>query len=101
MLYVFHLSQWCISLTPLQTLRRHMEIVIEGVMYAPERAVKRTSIPFPSSNNPLEHSVSVLDLVSPPDLNQARVNKCLIALVNRKVVQKENSTVRPFVPLAG
>ena len=29
----------------------------------------------------------------PPDLNQARVNKCLIALVNRKIVFKENSTV--------
>ena len=29
----------------------------------------------------------------PPDLNQARVNKCLIALVNRKIVTKDNSTV--------
>jgi len=28
-----------------------------------------------------------------PDLGQARVNKCLIALVNRKVVQKDNGTV--------
>src|SRR5260221_11380521 len=28
-----------------------------------------------------------------PDLNQARVNKCLIALVNRKIVTKDNSTV--------
>jgi hypothetical protein len=35
----------------------------------------------------------VTDLITPPDLNQARVNKCLIALVNRKVVQKDNSTV--------
>ena len=35
----------------------------------------------------------VTDLIAPPDLNQARVNKCLIALVNRKVVNKENSTV--------
>ncbi|KAF9476966.1 hypothetical protein BDN70DRAFT_881746 [Pholiota conissans] len=56
------------------TLRRHMEAVIEGVMYSPEQAVKLT------------------DLISPPDLNQARVNKCLIALVNRKVVTKESST---------
>ena len=32
--------------------------------------------------------------MKPPDLNQARVNKCLIALVNRKIVQKDNSTVR-------
>lgn len=39
---------------------------------------------------------SVPDLIKPPDLNQARVNKCLIALVNRKAVQKDNSTVRRF-----
>ena len=32
--------------------------------------------------------------MKPPDLNQARVNKCLIALVNRKIVRKDNSTVR-------
>ena len=31
--------------------------------------------------------------MKPPDLNQARVNKCLIALVNRKIVRKDNSTV--------
>lgn len=37
--------------------------------------------------------VEVTDLIAPPDLNQARVNKCLIALVNRKLVRKENSTV--------
>ena len=37
--------------------------------------------------------MSVLELVKPPDLNQARVNKCLIALVNRKIVTKENGTV--------
>lgn len=36
---------------------------------------------------------AVIELVKPPDLNQARVNKCLIALVNRKIVRKENSTV--------
>ncbi|KAF8799215.1 hypothetical protein BYT27DRAFT_7121501 [Phlegmacium glaucopus] len=55
-------------------LRRNMESVIEGLMYSPNQALKLT------------------DLIAPPDLNQARVNKCLIALVNRKLVQKENST---------
>ena len=35
----------------------------------------------------------VPDLIKPPDLNQAKVNKCLIALVNRKAVRKENFTV--------
>ena len=38
-------------------------------------------------------SQKVTDLIVPPELNQARVNKCLIALVNRKIVHKENSTV--------
>jgi len=56
------------------TLRRNMETVIEGLMDAPNRMAK------------------LLDLVKPPDLNQARVNKCLIALVNRKAVKKDNST---------
>ena len=36
----------------------------------------------------------VHDLIKPPDLNQARVNKCLIALVNRKIVLKDNTSVR-------
>ncbi|KAF8636903.1 hypothetical protein AX17_003155 [Amanita inopinata Kibby_2008] len=55
-------------------LRRNMETVIEGLMDAPNRTVK------------------LMDLIKLPDLNQARVNKCLIALVNRKAVKKDNST---------
>ncbi|KAJ7043910.1 hypothetical protein C8F04DRAFT_1070916 [Mycena alexandri] len=55
-------------------LRRNMEGVIEGLLNAPAQTAKLT------------------DLISPPDLSQARVNKCLIALVNRKVVQKNSST---------
>jgi hypothetical protein len=39
----------------------------------------------------------VTDFITPPDLDQARLNKCLIALVNRKVVQKDNSTVSWFL----
>lgn len=35
----------------------------------------------------------VQQMVKPPDLNQARVNKCLIALVNRKIVRKDTSSV--------
>lgn len=42
----------------------------------------------PHTSSPL-----VPDLISPPDLPQAKVNKCLIALVNRKIVQKDNSSV--------
>ncbi|KAJ2916783.1 hypothetical protein MD484_g3644, partial [Candolleomyces efflorescens] len=56
------------------SLRRNMETVIEGLMDAPGNTVK------------------LPDLIKPPDLNQARVNKCLIALVNRKVVKKDNSS---------
>ncbi|KAK2461196.1 hypothetical protein APHAL10511_006723 [Amanita phalloides] len=55
-------------------LRRNMETVIEGLMDAPNQTVK------------------LLDLVKPPELNQARVNKCLIALVNRKAVKKDSSS---------
>ncbi|KAF6744695.1 hypothetical protein DFP72DRAFT_825215 [Ephemerocybe angulata] len=56
------------------SLRRNMETVIEGLLAAPGNTVK------------------LHDLIKPPDLNQARVNKCLIALVNRKVVKKDNSS---------
>ncbi|KII87910.1 hypothetical protein PLICRDRAFT_92792 [Plicaturopsis crispa FD-325 SS-3] len=55
-------------------LRRNIEMVIESLMDNAGKGLK------------------LLELVHPPDLTQARVNKCLIALVNRKIVQKENST---------
>ncbi|KAF7299047.1 hypothetical protein MIND_00853000 [Mycena indigotica] len=43
-------------------LRKHMDLVIEGFFDA------------------LDHTVKLTDLIKPPDLSQARVNKCLIAL---------------------
>lgn len=55
-------------------LRRNMESVIEFMMDSNGRGIR------------------LIELIKPPDLNQARVNKCLIALVNRKIVRKENST---------
>lgn len=55
-------------------LRRNMESVIEFMMDSDGRGIR------------------LIELIKPPDLNQARVNKCLIALVNRKIVRKENST---------
>ncbi|TFY58885.1 hypothetical protein EVJ58_g6126, partial [Rhodofomes roseus] len=55
-------------------LRRWLEQIVDGFL---DRAGR---------------GVGILELVKPPDLNQARVNKCLIALVNRKIVQKDNST---------
>ncbi|KAG2339499.1 hypothetical protein BDR05DRAFT_891628 [Suillus weaverae] len=60
--------------TRLCGLRRNMESVIEFMMDSDGQGIK------------------LIELIRPPDLNQARVNKCLIALVNRKIVQKENST---------
>ncbi|KIY65118.1 hypothetical protein CYLTODRAFT_424641 [Cylindrobasidium torrendii FP15055 ss-10] len=55
-------------------LRKNMEMTIEGLWDANNQAA------------------TILTLVKPPELPQARVNKCLIVLVNRKVVKKENST---------
>ncbi|THV06558.1 hypothetical protein K435DRAFT_815938 [Dendrothele bispora CBS 962.96] len=56
------------------TLRKQIESVIEGIWDTPNKTVK------------------LPELIKPPELNQARVNKCLIALVNKKFVVKENST---------
>ncbi|KZV71723.1 hypothetical protein PENSPDRAFT_605401 [Peniophora sp. CONT] len=56
------------------TLRKNVETVIELLMDASGRGLK------------------ILELVKPPDVNQARANKCLIALVNRKIVRKDNSS---------
>ncbi|KAF8556846.1 hypothetical protein OG21DRAFT_1506059 [Imleria badia] len=55
-------------------LRRNMETVIEFMIDSDGRGVK------------------LLELITPPDLNQARVNKCLIALVNRKIVHKDSAS---------
>ncbi|KAF9031363.1 hypothetical protein BDZ89DRAFT_1101127 [Hymenopellis radicata] len=55
-------------------LRRNTEMTIEGLLDAPGQ-------------------VSTLhNLIKLPDLSQARVNKCLIALVTKKIVKKDNST---------
>ncbi|KAH9993294.1 DASH complex subunit Dam1-domain-containing protein [Russula compacta] len=56
------------------TLRRNIEMVIDRLMGSDGRGLKLN------------------EMIVPPDLNQARVNKCLIALVNRKIVTKDNST---------
>ncbi|OCH85124.1 hypothetical protein OBBRIDRAFT_839194 [Obba rivulosa] len=55
-------------------LRRHIEMVIERFLDHPDRGL------------------TITQMIKPPDLTQARANKCLIALVNRKIVQKNNST---------
>ena len=71
-----------------------MEGVIEGLMNAPGNTVKCRFSFITFIHSQITHLfMSVTDLIKPPDLSQARVNKCLIALVNRKAVQKENNTV--------
>lgn len=72
-----------------------MEGVIEGLMNAPGNTVKCWFSSTTYIHNRMTQSfhLSVTDLIKPPDLSQARVNKCLIALVNRKAVHKENNTV--------
>ncbi|KAI0768175.1 hypothetical protein BD413DRAFT_563906 [Trametes elegans] len=56
------------------TLRRHMETIMDKFFDHPDQGF------------------NIVAFVKPPDLNQARVNKCMIALVNRKMVRKDNST---------
>jgi len=56
------------------TLRRNIESIIEMLM-----------------DNP--NGLEILTFVR-PELNQARANKCLIALVNRKIVGKDSSSGR-------
>ena len=75
-------------------LRRHIELVIEKFFDNPGESFNSTccSLPYPSASSNRLCTV-VVAFVKPPDLNQARVNKCLIALVNRKIVKKDNSTV--------
>ena len=71
-----------------------MENVIEGLMNAPNRTVKRMRLSLVLRDHCKHPLDAVTDLIKPPDLIQARVNKCLIALVNRKAVRKDNSSVR-------
>ncbi|KAI9463973.1 hypothetical protein BJY52DRAFT_1184386 [Lactarius psammicola] len=69
-----------ITLLPLEfretntSLRRNVEMVIERLMDSEGKGLK------------------LIEMIVPPDLNQARVNKCLIMLVSRKFVTKDNST---------
>lgn len=75
-------------------LRRQIEIVIEGFLDREGRGLTSMLLLLFCITVFLMKSL-VIELVKPPDLNQARVNKCLIALVNRKIVRKDNSTVSP------
>ena len=77
-------------------LRRHIESVIETFLDNSGRGIGSQyphSLLHPGIQLRTSLCITVLEFIKPPDLNQARANKCLIALVNRKIVQKDNSTV--------
>ncbi|THH06007.1 hypothetical protein EW145_g4384 [Phellinidium pouzarii] len=79
----------------IQNLRRNVEYVIELMMDNPnglesalqDKEFERVAI------DELFYLI-VLNFVKPPELNQARANKCLLALINRKIVSKDNSSGR-------
>ena len=73
-------------------LRRHIELVVEKFLDNPGEAFNSASLII-SLTLLVTNSILVVAFVKPPDLNQARVKQCLIALVNRKLVRKDNSTV--------
>jgi hypothetical protein len=77
----------------LKNLRRNIEMVIERFMDSNGRGLKCGSYINPWIIAVSLQAIAVIEMIVPPDLNQARVNKCLIALVNRKIVTKDNSTV--------
>ncbi|KAI6096438.1 hypothetical protein EDD16DRAFT_1773723 [Pisolithus croceorrhizus] len=65
-----------------EKLHCSMESIIEALMDNEGRGVKHVCFFF-----------EFIGLIAPPDLNQAWVNKCLIALVNRELVRKDNTMV--------
>lgn len=70
-------------------------MVIERLMDSEGKGLKCETFPcflVKLVGSHLEYAV--IDMIVPPDLNQARVNKCLIMLVSRKFVTKDNATVR-------
>lgn len=86
-------SQGCDFLA--KTLRRNAESVIEGLLDASHLGSQGVKSWYYIDAFSLSNWIpsTVTDLVK-PDCNQARVNKCLIALINRKIVSKTSNTVR-------
>ena len=70
-------------------------MVIEALMDNPEKAHKgeksSRSARLPSLIGHVRRLSAASDLVRPPELNQARVHKCFLALANRKIITKDVS----------
>jgi hypothetical protein len=67
-------------------------MVIERFLDRQDQGLRRTYYQciriYPSYHRPI-----VMDCIVPPDLNEARVRKCLLALTASKIVRSDNSTV--------
>ena len=70
-----------------------MEIVIDRLMDSEGKGLKCENVSLLPHDTRSHLEYAVIEMIVPPDLNQARVNKCLITLVSRKFVTKDNSTV--------
>jgi hypothetical protein len=73
-----------------------MEAVIEQMLENTTRGYKCTyeDPRYSVASRPILTLLSVLELCRPPDLNEARVRKCILALSGAKIVKSDNSTVR-------
>lgn len=80
-----------------QTLRTQIEMVIEALMDNPEKAYKGEQSPNPPLPDHGRRACTASDLVRLPQLNQARVHKCFLALANRKIVTKDASVCGPEI----
>ena len=74
-----------------QTLRTQIETVIEALMGNPEKAYKGEHSPNLPPPDHRRRLCTASDLVRLPELNQARVHKCFLALANRKIVTRDAS----------
>ena len=63
----------------------------------PEKAYKGEQPSTLSSPDHERRPCTASDLVRLPELNQARVHKCFLALANRKIVTKDGSVCGPKI----
>lgn len=67
-----------------------MEKIIAKLMDNPQGLPSR----FPNASFTSQLiNIAVADMIAPPELPQPRVNKCLIALVTKKIVSKSSVSV--------
>jgi hypothetical protein len=67
-------------------------MVLSALMDHPEKHFKGTPILTHTFSNSLP---AASDLAKPPELKEARVHKCFLALANRKIISKDLTSVSP------